>query len=206
MQAQASKHKPKGHLENNYEQIDDSVVVQTPRELYESLKAQGYNITYACAPLTCLSCVTMPEGVCCTSRPVYCMYGCCTADVQSVHAAAEPERQHAQSHIVYSEGVVCRRVSITDGKTPDPSDVDSIHSVMYNAPSNSCYVFNCQQGKGRTTVGMVLAVLFLSALVRLCPAKQSHPGCAHWHSPCSVCHTFLWLQNQRISGMRVAWT
>ena len=70
-------------------------------------------------------------------------------------------------------------MSITDGKTPDPSDVDSIHSVMYNAPSNSCYVFNCQQGKGRTTVGMVLAVLFLSALVRLCPTIQSRSGRAH---------------------------
>ena len=60
VQAQASTHKPKGHLENNYEQIDDSVVVQTPRELYESLKAQGYKITYACAPILCSSAARTP--------------------------------------------------------------------------------------------------------------------------------------------------
>lgn len=55
---------------------------------------------------------------------------------------------------------------MTDGKVPELKDVDEIHSLLHAAPENSCYLFNCQQGKGRTTIAMVLATLYLSALVR----------------------------------------
>jgi hypothetical protein len=83
---------------------------------------------------------------------------------------------------------VCRRVSVTDGKTPELADVGSIHAAVHASPPNSCYVFNCQQGKGRTTVGMVLAVLYLSALVR--PNATCTP-------PCVFIAKSLW---QHVSG------
>jgi hypothetical protein len=44
-------------------------------------------------------------------------------------------------------------------------DIDRLHAMFGSIPENACLVFNCQQGKGRTTVGMVAAVLFLSAQV-----------------------------------------
>ena len=60
----------------------------------------------------------------------------------------------------------CRRVPTTDGTSPELSDVDEIHKALCSAGRDACFVFNCQQGKGRTTVGMVLALLFLAASMR----------------------------------------
>ena len=77
-----------------------------------------------------------------------------------------------KTHVPPSRMSLCRRVCLTDGKTPELSDVDSIHKLMHESPPNSCYVFNCQQGKGRTTIGMVLALLYLSALVRFWDTKR----------------------------------
>jgi protein-tyrosine phosphatase len=48
---------------------------------------------------------------------------------------------------------------MTDGMCPDHNDVDEIHSSLSSAPDNTSFVFSCQQGKGRTTVCMVLALL-----------------------------------------------
>ena len=62
---------------------------------------------------------------------------------------------------------VCRRVPIIDGKCPEHEDIASIHESLVSAPhGKACFVFNCQQGKGRTTIGMTLATLFLTSPVR----------------------------------------
>lgn len=60
----------------------------------------------------------------------------------------------------------CRRVPTTDGTSPELSDVDEIHKALCSAGRDACFVFNCQQGKGRTTIGMAMATLFLSSPVR----------------------------------------
>jgi hypothetical protein len=49
MQVDADMHKPKGHLRNSFEVVRDAAHVQTPREVYEALAAQGYWIEYKCA-------------------------------------------------------------------------------------------------------------------------------------------------------------
>lgn len=66
----------------------------------------------------------------------------------------------------------CRRVPITDGKVPGHDDVAHIHSSLAAAGPRSNFVFNCQQGKGRTTIGMAMASLFLSAQAR--PPSKAH--------------------------------
>ena len=64
-------------------------------------------------------------------------------------------------------GASHRRVPITDGKCPEHDDIASIHESLVSAPrGKACFVFNCQQGKGRTTIGMAMATLFLSSPVR----------------------------------------
>ena len=50
------------------------------------------------------------------------------------------------------------RLAMTDGQCPGMDDVDNVHESIANAPSNACFVFSCQQGKGRTTVCMVMAL------------------------------------------------
>eukprot|EP00210_Caulerpa_lentillifera_P000523 g506.t1 len=53
------------------------------------------------------------------------------------------------------------RLPLTDGSTPDILDVDRIFHSMKDQGMKASVVFNCQNGAGRTTVGMVIASLVL---------------------------------------------
>ena len=48
------------------------------------------------------------------------------------------------------------RVAITDEQSPIPSVVDELINRIKGIPSDCYMIFNCQQGRGRTTTGMLM--------------------------------------------------
>ncbi|XP_027885482.1 paladin isoform X5 [Xiphophorus couchianus] len=68
--------------------------------------------------------------------------------------------QHKSSH----PGLVYKRIPLPDCSSPREEDFDKLHEAMRNAlaeDSHSAFVFNCANGKSRTTTAMVVAVLTL---------------------------------------------
>lgn len=68
--------------------------------------------------------------------------------------------QHKSSH----QGLVYKRIPLPDCSAPMEEDLDKLLDAMKSAlaeDSHSAFVFNCSNGKGRTTTGMVVAVLTL---------------------------------------------
>ncbi|XP_034904213.1 uncharacterized protein [Populus alba] len=51
------------------------------------------------------------------------------------------------------------RVPITDEKSPEEQDFDTLVDRIYQTDLNADIIFNCQMGRGRTTTGMVIATL-----------------------------------------------
>lgn len=78
-------------------------------------------------------------------------------DPDSVQTPASVYKQ------LQSEGysVHYHRLPLTDGSTPDVMDVDRIFDAMKEQGMKASVVFNCQNGAGRTTVGMIIASLML---------------------------------------------
>jgi hypothetical protein len=167
VQAPSQQCKPKGHLSNSYEQVEAACQVQTPRELYASLAAQGYCLQYSCAILLLLPDHSRQSWLTtsCVGFHSLLLMDACLHLLPQCAGHTMPEDVNA-AITVPTHHFPCRRVPLTDGTTPEVSDVDRIHALLQTAPPQSCFVFNCQQGKGRTTIGMVLALLFLSAAVR----------------------------------------
>ena len=56
------------------------------------------------------------------------------------------------------------RLPIVDEKAPQDKDFDAALSAMRNTDPDTACIFNCQMGKGRTTTGMILAVLLKDIL------------------------------------------
>lgn len=52
------------------------------------------------------------------------------------------------------------RVPITDECAPGEDDFDNFVDIFRDADEHTCFVFNCQMGRGRTTTGMVCACIF----------------------------------------------
>uniref|UniRef100_A0A3B4V8C0 Paladin n=2 Tax=Seriola dumerili TaxID=41447 RepID=A0A3B4V8C0_SERDU len=68
--------------------------------------------------------------------------------------------QHKSSH----QGLVYKRIPLPDCSAPREEDFDKLLEAMKSAlaeDSRSAFVFNCSNGKGRTTTAMVVAVLTL---------------------------------------------
>uniref|UniRef100_A0A4W6EY82 Phosphatase domain containing paladin 1a n=1 Tax=Lates calcarifer TaxID=8187 RepID=A0A4W6EY82_LATCA len=68
--------------------------------------------------------------------------------------------QHKSSH----QGLVYKRIPLPDCSAPREEDFDKLLEAMKSAlaeDSHSAFVFNCSNGKGRTTTAMVVAVLTL---------------------------------------------
>ncbi|XP_074519359.1 paladin isoform X2 [Halichoeres trimaculatus] len=68
--------------------------------------------------------------------------------------------QHKSSH----QGLVYKRIPLLDCSAPREEDFDKLLEAMKSTlaeDSHSAFVFNCSNGKGRTTTGMVVAVLTL---------------------------------------------
>ncbi|XP_056881716.1 paladin isoform X1 [Takifugu flavidus] len=68
--------------------------------------------------------------------------------------------QHLSSH----QGLVYKRIPLADCSAPREEDFDKLLEAMKSAlaeDSRSAFVFNCSNGKGRTTTAMVVAVLSL---------------------------------------------
>uniref|UniRef100_A0A674MWU7 Phosphatase domain containing paladin 1a n=1 Tax=Takifugu rubripes TaxID=31033 RepID=A0A674MWU7_TAKRU len=68
--------------------------------------------------------------------------------------------QHLSSH----QGLVYKRIPLADCSAPREEDFDKFLEAMKSAlaeDSRSAFVFNCSNGKGRTTTAMVVAVLSL---------------------------------------------
>ncbi|XP_053197278.1 paladin [Scomber japonicus] len=68
--------------------------------------------------------------------------------------------QHKSSH----QGLVYKRIPLPDCSAPMEEDLDKLLEAMKSTlaeDSHSAFVFNCSNGKGRTTTGMVVAVLTL---------------------------------------------
>ncbi|XP_040885234.1 paladin isoform X3 [Toxotes jaculatrix] len=68
--------------------------------------------------------------------------------------------QHKSSH----QGLVYKRIPLPDYSAPREEDFDKLLEAMKSAlaeDSHSAFVFNCSNGKGRTTTAMVVAVLTL---------------------------------------------
>uniref|UniRef100_A0AAX7T2L8 Paladin n=1 Tax=Astatotilapia calliptera TaxID=8154 RepID=A0AAX7T2L8_ASTCA len=68
--------------------------------------------------------------------------------------------QHKSSH----QGLVCKRIPLPDCSAPREEDFDKLLEGMKSSlaeDSHSAFVFNCSNGKGRTTTAMVVAVLTL---------------------------------------------
>lgn len=55
------------------------------------------------------------------------------------------------------------RVPLFDDKSPSVSMFDEVFNVLKEADSSTGIVFNCQMGKGRTTLGMIMASLYFQA-------------------------------------------
>ncbi|XP_023269167.1 paladin isoform X1 [Seriola lalandi dorsalis] len=68
--------------------------------------------------------------------------------------------QHKSSH----QGLVYKRIPLPECSAPREEDFDKLLEAMKSAlaeDSRSAFVFNCSNGKGRTTTAMVVAVLTL---------------------------------------------
>ncbi|XP_035526467.1 paladin isoform X1 [Morone saxatilis] len=68
--------------------------------------------------------------------------------------------QHKSTH----QGLVYRRIPLLDCSAPREEEFDKLLEAMKSAlaeDSHSAFVFNCSNGKGRTTTGMVVAILTL---------------------------------------------
>ncbi|XP_059180555.1 paladin [Centropristis striata] len=68
--------------------------------------------------------------------------------------------QHKSSH----QGLVCKRIPLSDCSAPKEEDFDKLLEAMKSAlaeDSHSAFVFNCSNGKGRTTTATVISVLTL---------------------------------------------
>ncbi|XP_042363457.1 paladin isoform X2 [Plectropomus leopardus] len=68
--------------------------------------------------------------------------------------------QHKSSH----QGLVSKRIPLPDCSAPREEDFDKLLEAMKSAlaeDSHSAFVFNCSNGKGRTTTAMVISVLTL---------------------------------------------
>ncbi|KAA8581460.1 hypothetical protein FQN60_003041 [Etheostoma spectabile] len=68
--------------------------------------------------------------------------------------------QHISSH----QGLVSKRIPLPDCSAPTEEDFDKLLEAMKSAlaeDSHSAFVFNCSNGKGRTTTAMVVSVLTL---------------------------------------------
>lgn len=68
--------------------------------------------------------------------------------------------QHKSSH----QGLVYKRIPLPDCSAPREEDFDKLLEAMKSSlaeDSHSAFVFNCSNGKGRTTTGMVVSVLTL---------------------------------------------
>ena len=56
------------------------------------------------------------------------------------------------------------RLPIVDEKAPQDKDFDAALTAMRNTDADTACIFNCQMGKGRTTTGMIVAVLLKDIL------------------------------------------
>ena len=56
------------------------------------------------------------------------------------------------------------RVPITDEQAPEDEDFDVVFKRVKNAPKKGQLVFNCQMGRGRTTTGMTVGVMWRSLM------------------------------------------
>uniref|UniRef100_A0A8P4FZ57 Phosphatase domain containing paladin 1a n=1 Tax=Dicentrarchus labrax TaxID=13489 RepID=A0A8P4FZ57_DICLA len=68
--------------------------------------------------------------------------------------------QHKSTH----QGLVYKRIPLPDCSAPREEEFDKLLEAMKSAlaeDSHSAFVFNCSNGKGRTTTGMVVAILTL---------------------------------------------
>lgn len=62
--------------------------------------------------------------------------------------------------------LVFHRVPISDENAPEMKDFDEILRCLSSADASTAVVFNCQMGRGRTTTGMVLAVMLQDWILR----------------------------------------
>eukprot|EP00878_Enallax_costatus_P006221 GHUV01006524.1.p1 GENE.GHUV01006524.1~~GHUV01006524.1.p1 ORF type:complete len:1656 (+),score=579.22 GHUV01006524.1:267-5234(+) len=78
--------------------------------------------------------------------------------VASPDAVQTPAEVYAK---LRAEGLPVRylRVPVTDGRAPQPGDIDAIIRQAHEAGFDSPMVFNCQMGAGRTTTGTVIGGL-----------------------------------------------
>uniref|UniRef100_A0A8D2ZJD5 Paladin n=2 Tax=Scophthalmus maximus TaxID=52904 RepID=A0A8D2ZJD5_SCOMX len=79
---------------------------------------------------------------------------------KSCQTVQETFNQHKSSH----RGLVYKRIPLPDCSAPREEDFDKMMEAMKGAlaeDSHSAFVFNCSNGKGRTTTAMVVAVLTL---------------------------------------------
>ncbi|XP_063749649.1 paladin isoform X1 [Eleginops maclovinus] len=68
--------------------------------------------------------------------------------------------QHKSSH----QGLITKRIPLPDCSAPKEEDFDKLLDAMKSAlaeDTHSAFVFNCSNGKGRTTTAMVISVLTL---------------------------------------------
>ncbi|XP_047234081.1 paladin isoform X2 [Girardinichthys multiradiatus] len=79
---------------------------------------------------------------------------------KSCQTVQEIFNQHKSSH----QGLVYNRIPLPDCSSPREEDFDKLLEAMKSAlaeDSHSAFVFNCSNGRGRTTTAMVVAVLTL---------------------------------------------
>lgn len=76
------------------------------------------------------------------------------------------------------------RVPLSPEDVPSPADVDSLLAAIESAPPKSHIVFNCQLGKGRSTMAQCVALLHLQAKVRP-DVECSLVRCRVCSMPCS---------------------
>uniref|UniRef100_A0A667XKJ4 Paladin n=1 Tax=Myripristis murdjan TaxID=586833 RepID=A0A667XKJ4_9TELE len=79
---------------------------------------------------------------------------------KSCMSVQEIFNQHKSSH----QGLLYKRIPLPDCSTPREEDFDKLMEAMKSAlaeDSHSAFVFNCSNGKGRTTTAMVIAALTL---------------------------------------------
>lgn len=84
-------------------------------------------------------------------------------------------RSVANNLIAEGLPLVFHRVPITDENAPELKDFDQVLKCLSSADNATGLVFNCQLGRGRTTTGMVLAVM-LQKFINVVPRAPVLPA------------------------------
>ncbi|CAG9460890.1 unnamed protein product [Pedinophyceae sp. YPF-701] len=159
---------------STWEPVSD-VDVQTPREAYEELVREGYRVVYRRVPVTDEK---APKATDCDLLAREAWHFAMEAAVEqrdggarrlvssaSLDAPGAPEAVRGAT-TSYAEGLRAPGESDDDVLSPGARDAGAAQRREQRSDEearerSTCFMFNCQMGRGRTTTGMIIASMVL---------------------------------------------